>query len=213
MGTEDGYNGLDRPAVSLLGRTRQAVLELLFSHPGQAFYLRQIVRLTGAGHGAVQRELGHLVRAGVILREPTGHQVYYRANPGCPIYEELRGLLNKASGAAGTAGNSPTASVHQKDTTMTVQELLQRRRQDILRIAARHGVRRVRVFGSAVRGEADQDSDIDLLVEVGERTSPWFPVGLMEELQALLGRSVDVVTEESLHWLLRERILREAKPL
>jgi hypothetical protein len=64
-----------------------------------------------------------------------------------------------------------------------------------------------------LRGEARAGSDIDFLVSTAERTSPWFPVGLTEELQTLLGRKVDIVTEESLYWLLRRRILREARPL
>ncbi len=96
---------------------------------------------------------------------------------------------------------------------MTVQELLETNRDDILRIAKRHGVRRIRVFGSAVRGETTDESDIDFLVETGEETSPWFPAGLVEELSQLLGRPVDVVTEDSLYWLLRRRILTEARPL
>ena len=96
---------------------------------------------------------------------------------------------------------------------MTVTELLKEKRAEILRIAESHGARRVRVFGSAVRGEATDESDIDLLVEIGERTSPWFPVGLVSELEQVLGRSVDVVTEDSLYWLLKRRILREARYL
>lgn len=96
---------------------------------------------------------------------------------------------------------------------MTLMALLNEKRDEILRIAEKHGARNVRVFGSALRGDTTEGSDIDLLVEAGDRTSPWFPVGLIEELQALLGRPVDVVTENSLYWLLRRRILKEAKPL
>jgi predicted nucleotidyltransferase len=95
----------------------------------------------------------------------------------------------------------------------SIESLLREHREEILDRARRHGARNVRVFGSAVRGEANEDSDIDLLVDVGEKTSPWFPVGLIDELQRLLGRRVDVVTEDSLYWLLRRRILKEAKPL
>jgi predicted nucleotidyltransferase len=79
--------------------------------------------------------------------------------------------------------------------------------------AHRHGARNVRLFGSVVRGEATENSDIDFLVDAGEKTSPWFPAGLIDELETLLGRRVDVVTEDSLHWLLRRRILKEARPL
>jgi uncharacterized protein len=94
-----------------------------------------------------------------------------------------------------------------------IESLLREHRQEILTRAHRHGARNVRVFGSAVRGEANDDSDVDLLVDVGEKTSPWFPAGLIDELETLLGRRVDVVTEDSLYWLLRRRILKEAKPL
>jgi len=95
----------------------------------------------------------------------------------------------------------------------SIESLLREHREEILDCAHRHGARNLRVFGSAARGEANDDSDIDLLVDVGEKTSPWFPAGLIDELQALLGCRVDVVTEDSLYWLLRRRILKEAKPL
>lgn len=96
---------------------------------------------------------------------------------------------------------------------MIIAELLNEKREEILWIAKKHGARNVRVFGSATRGDATEESDIDLLVEVGEQTSPWFPAGLVDELQRLLGRPVDVVTEDGLYWLLRRKILKEAKPL
>jgi predicted nucleotidyltransferase len=86
-------------------------------------------------------------------------------------------------------------------------------RDEILRIAERHGARDVRVFGSVARGEATENSDIDLLVSAAEETSPWFPAALVAELERLLGRKVDVVTEDGLYWLLRRRILQEARPL
>lgn len=96
---------------------------------------------------------------------------------------------------------------------MTTTDLVQAKREEILRIAERHGARNVRVFGSVARGEATDASDLDLLVSTTEHTSPWFPAGLMLELQELLGRRVDVVTEDGLYWLLKRRILREARPL
>jgi len=96
---------------------------------------------------------------------------------------------------------------------MTIPEMLEARREEILRITERHGARNVRVFGSAARGEATEDSDIDLLVSAHGQTSPWFPAGLVQDLQDLLGRKVDVVTEDGLYWLLRRHILKEARPL
>jgi predicted nucleotidyltransferase len=96
---------------------------------------------------------------------------------------------------------------------MNVRELLKEKRTEILRIAEKHGACNVRVFGSVVRDEMHPDSDIDLLVDTTEETSPWFPSGLIEELEGVLGSKVDVVTENGLYWLLRRRILREARPL
>lgn len=96
---------------------------------------------------------------------------------------------------------------------MTPLELLQYRREDIRRIAAKHGAYNVRVFGSVVRGEAKPESDIDLLIEKGSRTTSWFPAGLVLELEELLGRRVDVVTEKALNPYLRDHVLREAVPL
>jgi len=96
---------------------------------------------------------------------------------------------------------------------MTVQQLLQEKRDEIRRIAFRHGVNRVRVFGSVARGEARQDSDVDLLVTIGGATSPWFPGGLIVDLEKLLGKKVEVVTERALNPLIRESVLNDAVEL
>jgi predicted nucleotidyltransferase len=96
---------------------------------------------------------------------------------------------------------------------MSIDELLQARRDEILRIAERHGARDVRVFGSFATGKATETSDVDLLVTTPGPTSPWFPAGLVDELEALLGRKVDIVTESGIYWLLRRRILKQARPL
>ena len=96
---------------------------------------------------------------------------------------------------------------------MTIETLIKERRDEILRIAARHGARNVRLFGSVARGEAGPQSDIDLLVDVGSRTSSWFPSGLIDDLEQLLGRKVDVLTDGGVSPYLREQIYREAIPL
>jgi predicted nucleotidyltransferase len=96
---------------------------------------------------------------------------------------------------------------------MTLEQLLQQKRADILRIAAKHGAYNIRLFGSVGRGESGPDSDVDFLVDVGPEHSPWFPAGLVLELEKLLGRKVDVVTEPALHWYIRDQVLQEAKPL
>jgi predicted nucleotidyltransferase len=96
---------------------------------------------------------------------------------------------------------------------MTTDQLVKSKREEILRIAARHGARNVRIFGSVARGEADEASDIDFLVEMEPGRSLLDLGGLVFDLETLLGRKVDVVTENGLYWLLRRRIVKEARPL
>jgi predicted nucleotidyltransferase len=86
-------------------------------------------------------------------------------------------------------------------------------RDEILRIAARHGARNVRVFGSVARGEDRTDSDVDLLVEMESNRSLLDLVGLEQDLEDLLRRDVDVVTDASIHPDLRPRITAEARAL
>ena len=94
-----------------------------------------------------------------------------------------------------------------------MDKTLKKLRQKILAIAARHGARNVRVFGSAARGKVGPDSDFDLLVELDEERSLLDHVALIQDLEDLLGRKVDVVTDGALHWFIRERVLQEAIPL
>ena len=85
-------------ASALFGKTRRNLLALLFIEPDRAFYLREIARRTGAGQGAVQRELRRLTDAGIITRQNRGHAILYRVDPECPVYAELRGLMIKTAG-------------------------------------------------------------------------------------------------------------------
>jgi predicted nucleotidyltransferase len=94
-----------------------------------------------------------------------------------------------------------------------MMDVVKANREQIIQLARRHGVTAVRVFGSMARGDAGPQSDIDLLIEVGADPSPWFPGGLIAELEELLGRRVQVVTERGLDELLRDRVLEEAVPL
>ncbi len=96
---------------------------------------------------------------------------------------------------------------------MTTEQLVKSKRADILRVAAQHGAYNVRVFGSVARGEAGEASDIDLLVDLEPERSLVDLGGLQVELEALLARRVDVVTEAGLYWLLRRRIMKEARAL
>ncbi len=96
---------------------------------------------------------------------------------------------------------------------LTLETLRADRREDILRLARRRGAQSVRVFGSVARGEANESSDLDLLVEWEPGRSLLDHAGLVQDLQELLGTMVHIGTEKSLHWYVRDRILREATPL
>ena|SRR4028119_1169943 len=96
---------------------------------------------------------------------------------------------------------------------MTLDPVLEKKRGEILRVAAEHGAREVRVFGSVARGEADRESDIDFLVELEAGRSLLDLGGLQVDLESLLGRRVDVVTARGLKARMRERVLREAVPV
>ena len=89
----------DSAASILFGKTRQAVLALLLTHPEQDFYLREIARMTGVSTGALQHELSSLLRADLIARAKSGNRINYRANSDHPIYAELRAIVEKTSGA------------------------------------------------------------------------------------------------------------------
>ena len=96
---------------------------------------------------------------------------------------------------------------------MGIDELLKVKREEILRIAAQHGARNVRIFGSVARGEAKLDSDVDVLVDLEPGRSLLDLGGLLMDLRDLLGCNVDVVTEKGLRERIRDRVLREAVPL
>ena len=96
---------------------------------------------------------------------------------------------------------------------MDITELLEAKKDEILRIAARHGARNVRVFGSVARGEARPDSDVDFLVDMEPGRSLFDMGGLLMDLRALLGLDVDVVTEHGLKPRIRDRVLKEAELL
>jgi len=88
---------------------------------------------------------------------------------------------------------------------------LDARREEILRLASAHGARNVRVFGSVARGDSGPGSDLDFLVEFEPGRSLLDHAALQIELEALLGRRVDVASERGLRPRIRERVLREAR--
>mgnify|MGYP001612972763 CR=1 FL=1 len=148
---------------TLFGKTRRAVLSLLYSHVDEAFYLRQIVRVAVVGLGAVQRELKLLSDAGIIQRIVRGRQVYYQANPQCPVFGELKALVIKTVGIAAIvqAALAPLA--------------------DRIRIAG--------IYGSIARSEEHRGSDVDLLV-VGKVTFAEI-VSALDQAQKTINREIN----------------------
>lgn len=161
--------GTQATAVSigsaLFGKTRLAILALLYGQADRAFYLSEIVRLVGAGRGAVQRELARLARAGLLMRTEQGQQVYFQANPEAPVFDELRGLIRKTAGIV-----------------------------DLLRLSLESlggRIQRAFVFGSVARGEETARSDIDLLV-VGD-VSLFDIVSATASIRKTLGRDLNPI--------------------
>lgn len=153
----------DNLSAALFGKTRRAVLSLLYSHTDEAFYLREIARAAGGGLGAVQREVKRLSETGIIRRTVRGHQVYYQADPGCPIFQELKSLVIKTVGVG-----------------------------DVLRAALAPLADRIIValiYGSFARGDEQRGSDVDLLV-VADVTFAEI-VSALGEAQETLGREIN----------------------
>ncbi|MGK7879951.1 MAG: nucleotidyltransferase family protein [Crocosphaera sp.] len=94
---------------------------------------------------------------------------------------------------------------------MKLKQLLLEKREEIINIAFKHGAYNVRIFGSVARGEDNENSDIDFLIDYDlSKTSSWFPMGLILDLETLLNRKVDIATDDSLHYFIRNKVLEEA---
>lgn len=161
--TVGSINPLPESLPSLFGKTRQALLALLFTRPGEELLQEQLILHAGLGRGSVQRELEFLARAGIARRTVHGRQVYFQANPDCPIFPELRSLVVKTCGVA-----------------------------DVLRAALAPLANRIRVafiYGSVARGDEKRASDVDVMV-VSEATFSEV-VDALTNAQEALGREVN----------------------
>jgi uncharacterized protein len=160
MSTPTPSNALSE---TLFSKNRRAVLGLLYGNPDQAFYLRQIVRATAGGHGAIQRELKILWEAGILRRTVRDKQVYFRANSECPVFEELKTLIVKTAGVA-----------------------------DVLKAALASLDDRIQIallYGSVAKARQKRDSDVDVLV-VGDVAFREV-VAALSGAQLQLGREVN----------------------
>lgn len=147
----------------LLGQTRSCVLCALFLHPHKSLHVRELARVTGVSPGSLHRELRALSDLGLLLRQEVGRQVHYRANPQCPVFAELAGLLRKTAGVA-----------------------------DVLRDALTplgEKVVFVFVYGSVAAGTEHAGSDVDVML-LG--SAGFADVALaLADAQATLGREVN----------------------
>jgi hypothetical protein len=91
-----------------------------------------------------------------------------------------------------------------------MDKLIRKNRDAILSLARKHGAEKIKIFGSRARDDARPDSDVDFLIEAGSDISPFFPGGLLFDLQELLRCNVHVMEKDGLHFAIRERVLKEA---
>jgi len=179
----------------LFGKTRQAVLALLYGQADSSFYTKQVLDAVKIGRGAVQRELKNLTDAGIILREVQGRQVYYQANRNCPIFNELQGIVSVITSAPATPRDAVSRDV-------------------IAAFCRQHHIRKLALFGSVLRDDFRPESDIDVLVEFSTGHTPGF-IGLAEIEAGLSrlfqGRKVDVRTPHDLSRYFRDQVVREAE--
>jgi uncharacterized protein len=153
-------------STALFGKTRNGVLGLLFGHPDESFYVREIARTLGSGQGAIQRELESLEKSGILVRSTRGRQVFYQANAQSPIFGEIKSLITKTVGG--------------------VQILIQALAPlaDKIQVAF--------IFGSMAEGQQHRDSDVDLFI-VGD-VSFGDVVEALDSAQKRLVREINPVT-------------------
>jgi predicted nucleotidyltransferase len=153
-------------ADALFTTTQQRVLGALYGNPQRSFTVSELIASTGAGSGAVQRELAKLVASGLLTVQPVGNQKHYRANPAAPIHAELIGIMQKTVGLA--------------EPLRAALQPLQRK------IAAAF------VFGSVAKRSDTARSDIDLLI-VSEKLGFADVLLALESAQEKLGREINPI--------------------
>ena len=140
--TRDRTSGPDAASTgladALFTTTQQRLLALLFSQPGRSFFASELIRLTGSGSGAVQRELKRFASSGLVSVTSIGRQKHYQANPDCPVFEEVSGIVRK---------------------TLALAEPIRRVMEPLA-----DRVKLALIYGSVAQGTDTSGSDIDLLL-------------------------------------------------
>ncbi len=151
-------------ADALFTGTQQRVLALLFGQPARSFYANELISLAGMGSGAVQRQLTTLAGSGLVTVRSVGNQRHYQANVNAPIFEELRGIVQKTFGLA--------------------EPLRQALGPLSKKLVAAF------VYGSVAKNTDTATSDIDLMIISDELTYPDLFTSL-EVASSAIGRTVN----------------------
>jgi hypothetical protein len=187
----------DSVASALFGKTRRNILAMLFNRPESELYLRQIVRLSGSGRGAVQRELANLLEAGIIGLRRQGRLTLYSANKNSPVYTELKNLMAGASQKQALSGAARNLDVPQKQLET---------------FCRKHHISKLAFYGSVMREDFRPDSDVDVLLDFEPGHVPGLAFfSMQDELSKMLGRRVDLHTPADLSRRFRDSVVREAQ--
>ena len=158
---------------ALFSVTQQKVLSLLFTQPNKSFYVKEILRLTGMGVATIKRELDRMRAAGILRMTKIGNQHHYQANPDCPIYLELSGLIKKTSGIVGSINSALSEMSDQIDWAF--------------------------IYGSVASDKETADSDIDLMI-IGAISFSQV-VSLLYLVQKTLGREINPKIYSREEWI------------
>jgi len=181
---------------ALFTKTQKKILGLLYGKHKRSFYLNEIVRLANVGKGTIKRELEKMRAAGILAVKPMGNQRHYQANPECSIFKELVSIVRKALVLVGVE-----VAILNKDDILNIGNDVMVSKTAMLALVKRYHIIRLKLFGSAARGELGPKSDIDLMVEfeTGLAPSLWISQQLHDDFSELFGgRPVDIASPEIL---------------
>jgi len=195
----------------LFSKTRSGLLALLYGHNDNEYYVNQIIQIVCSGSGAVQRELRLMTQAGLINRIKRGNLVCYQANVKCPIFGELKSLVDKGMfSSMAVSGNLASSEKHSFKRNPNIKIP----RGKIVGFCRKHHIQKLSLFGSVFGDDFGPESDVDLLVEFLPGHLPgYFRLFDMEkEFSTLLGgRKADIRTTQDLSRYFRDRVIREAR--